>query len=34
MRERVELYGGCLVAQASPDGGFSVAAQIPAQERA
>jgi signal transduction histidine kinase len=34
MRERVELYGGCLVAQASPDGGFSVAAEIPAQERA
>jgi signal transduction histidine kinase len=29
MRERAELYGGCLVAQASPDGGFSVAAQIP-----
>jgi signal transduction histidine kinase len=34
MRERAELYGGCLVARASPDGGFSVAAELPARERA
>lgn len=29
MRERAELYGGCLVTRASPDGGFTVAAEIP-----
>jgi signal transduction histidine kinase len=31
MRERAELYGGDLTAQASPDGGFVVAARIPCQ---
>jgi signal transduction histidine kinase len=29
MRERAELYGGCLITRASPDGGFAVAAEIP-----
>ncbi|HCU95256.1 MAG TPA: hypothetical protein DHU96_22130 [Actinobacteria bacterium] len=32
MRERAELYGGCLATQASPDGGFTVTAEIPYQE--
>ena len=32
MRERAELYGGCLSAQPAPDGGFTVSAEIPCQE--
>ena len=29
MRERVALYGGSLVARASPDGGFELVATLP-----
>jgi signal transduction histidine kinase len=33
MRERAELYGGDLVAGASPGGGYAVTATIPTPEQ-